>query len=193
MTLAAVLLAGGESRRMGRDKATLAIDGIPLWERQLALLRALTPRALFVSARQAPAWLPRDARFIADPTPPRGPLGGLAATLAAMNATHLLALAVDMPAMNSAHLAALWRAALPGCGVLPAFADHTESLPAIYPAEALPFATALLAVHDVSLKTFTRELVAAGCMKLKTIAPPDAILYANCNAPAEWQRHAHHD
>ena len=109
MTLAAVLLAGGKSRRMGRDKATLTVDGVPLWRRQLAILREVSPAALYVAARQAPAWLPRDARFIADPVPQRGPLGGLAATLAAMDATHLLALAVDMPAMSGAHLGAAAR------------------------------------------------------------------------------------
>jgi molybdopterin-guanine dinucleotide biosynthesis protein A len=190
MTLAAVLLAGGESRRMGRDKATLLLDGIPLWQRQLALLRQLSPAALLVSGRQPPAWLPADARFIADPPPARGPLGGLAAALAAMPATHLLALAIDMPAMSAAHLATLWHAASPGCGVLPWLGDHTEPFPAIYPAEALPIAAGLLAAADVSMEAFTRALVAAGRMKKQIIGSPDASLYANCNSPADWQRHA---
>ena len=42
-TLTAVLLAGGESRRMGADKATLICDGEPLWARQLATLKKLSP------------------------------------------------------------------------------------------------------------------------------------------------------
>ena len=41
MTFSALLLAGGESRRMGRDKATIEFDGRPLWKRQMELLRAL--------------------------------------------------------------------------------------------------------------------------------------------------------
>src|SRR5271165_4494708 len=131
MTLATVLLAGGESRRMGRDKATLIIDGIPLWQRQLDLLRSLSPDALFVSARERPAWLPEGARFVADPVPARGPLGGLTATLAVMESTHLLALAVDMPAMSAHHLATLWSAASPGCGVIPWIGGRPELLPAI--------------------------------------------------------------
>lgn len=188
MTLAAVLLVGGESRRMGRDKATLEIDGIPLWHRQLALLQSLYPRTLLVSGRQKPAWLPAQAHFISDPTPSRGPLGGLAATLAAMDATHLLALAVDMPAMTAAHLATLWSAASPGCGVLPCLGDDPESLPAIYPAQASAIASGRLTGADLSLKAFTRALLTAGLMKLQTIPPSDANLYANCNSPADWQR-----
>jgi molybdopterin-guanine dinucleotide biosynthesis protein A len=192
MTLAAVLLAGGESRRMGCDKATLLLDGIPLWQRQLALLRELSPCALLVSARQPPAWLPSDARFIPDCPPARGPLGGLAAALQAMPATHLLALAIDLPAMTAEHLATLWRAASPGCGVLPWLGGRAEPLPAVYPAEASPLASAFLTGSDASLRAFTRALVTAGLMKKHDIRSPDAMLYANCNSPADWQRHAAH-
>jgi molybdopterin-guanine dinucleotide biosynthesis protein A len=175
MTLAVVLLAGGESRRMGRDKATLLIDGMPLWQRQLAILRQVSP-VIFVSARERPSWLPAEAQFIADMHPSRGPLGGLAATLAAMPCTHLLALAVDMPAMIAAHLAKLWRAALPGSGVLPWLSEHAEPLPAIYPVEARSIVAAQIESGDVSLNTFTQALLAAGLMKKHPIAPRDAAL-----------------
>ena len=41
MTISAVLLAGGESKRMGCDKAALAWRGRPLWEWQIEKLRVL--------------------------------------------------------------------------------------------------------------------------------------------------------
>jgi molybdopterin-guanine dinucleotide biosynthesis protein A len=186
MILAAVLLAGGESRRMGRDKATLVIDGLPLWQRQIAILRQLSP-VLFVSARERPAWLPVEARFIGDAQPARGPLGGVAATLGVMPGTHLLALPVDMPAMSAAHLATLWGAALPGSGVLPWLGDHAEPLPAIYPAEAYSVAVGLLEGGDFSLNTFAQALLAAGRMTRHTVAAPDANLYVNLNSPADLQ------
>ena len=74
----AVLLAGGESRRMGKDKATLSYRGKPLWQIQLELLRQLTPQEIFVSARSDPDWRPADIQFVADDPPSRGPLSGLA-------------------------------------------------------------------------------------------------------------------
>ena len=193
MTLAAALLAGGQSRRMGRDKATLALGGAPLWRRQLEILRQLGPSALLVSGREIPAWLPADTRFIPDELPGRGPLGGVAASLAAAPATHLLALAIDMPAMTARHLAELWADASPACGVLPWLEDHPEPLAAIYPAEALPVAQAHLAGPDASMNAFTAALLKAGLMKKHRIAARDSELYSNCNSPADWQSHAFHD
>src|ERR1700726_2364005 len=100
ITLTAVLLAGGESRRMGRDKATIEFDGQPLWKRQLEILRLLRPERMFVSARRTPAWRPEDVGLLLDDAPSRGPLSGLTKALAAMRTTHLLALAIDMPFMR---------------------------------------------------------------------------------------------
>src|ERR687892_190853 len=50
MNISAVLLAGGQSRRMGRDKAIILFRGKPLWQIQLGLLRKLQPAEIFVSA-----------------------------------------------------------------------------------------------------------------------------------------------
>src|SRR6266581_8677905 len=117
--ISAVLLAGGESRRMGRDKATLLFRGKPLWQIQLEQLRKLAPAEIFVSARTNPIWRPADVQFVADDPPSRGPLSGLAASLAQMRTAHLLALAVDMPFMTEQYMKFLCAQIKPGVGVLP--------------------------------------------------------------------------
>src|SRR6478752_3255668 len=104
MKVGAVLLAGGESRRMGRDKATVLFRGKPLWQIQLELLRKLEPAEIFVSARADPRWRPADVQFVADDQPSRGPVSGIAASLARMHTAHLLALAIDMPFMSENYL-----------------------------------------------------------------------------------------
>ena len=100
LALSAVLLTGGESRRMGQDKATLLFHGKLLWEIQLELLQRLEPAEIFVSAKTDPAWRPAAVKFVADDPPSRGPLSGIAASLAQIHTAHLFALAIDMPFMS---------------------------------------------------------------------------------------------
>src|SRR5205814_10661045 len=64
MNISAGLLAGGESRRMGKDKPTIVFHGKPLWQIQLDLLRKLYPAHIFLSARTDPGWRPRDVQFV---------------------------------------------------------------------------------------------------------------------------------
>jgi molybdopterin-guanine dinucleotide biosynthesis protein A len=72
MTLTAVLFTGGLSRRMGVDKATMQIEGEPLWTRQLRILRELRPDSLWISARSRPEWCSPEIEVILDGPPSRG-------------------------------------------------------------------------------------------------------------------------
>jgi len=185
MTLTALLLAGGESRRMGRDKATIEFDGQPLWMRQLRILRDLAPKKIFVSARTQPLWLPDDAGLLLDDPPSRGPLSGLTKALEQMQTTHLVALAVDMPFMTADQLHVLCSLAGEGRGVVPTIGEQAEPLAAIYSREsALDFAAAL-AGHDFSMQKLVRELTAAGKARLFPVSPKDEYSYRSVNAPED--------
>src|SRR6476661_964598 len=137
MNISGVLLAGGESRRMGKDKATVLFRGKPLWEVQLGLLRKLNPSEILLSAKTDPSWRPADVQFVADDLPSRGPLSGLAASLTRMRAQHLLSLAIDMPFMTAEYLKFLSNQIEPCRGVIAKIEDRFEPLAAIYPHEAL--------------------------------------------------------
>src|SRR5438477_13186307 len=104
MTISAVLLTGGKSRRMGEDKATILFRSVPLWKIQLELLRKFQPQELLVSAQIDPHWRPADAQFVADQLPSRGPMSGIAAALSRISSDHLLVLAIDMPFMTENYL-----------------------------------------------------------------------------------------
>src|SRR6476646_2057816 len=159
MKFRAVLLAGGESRRMGSEKATIIFRGEPLWQRQLGLLRDLHPEEIFVSVRKEPPWLPLETELLLDEPPFRGPIGGLTSALATMKTSHLVALAVDMPFMTSEQMRATWGLAPLSKGDLPMIGDRAEPLASIYPREtASDFSTAL-ASDDFSLQRLGRSLV----------------------------------
>src|SRR6266403_4224636 len=187
MTLTALLLAGGESRRMGRDKATIEFDGQPLWARQIETLRSLGPEGILVSARTKPAWLPADAEFVQDDPPSRGPLSGLTKALVAMRTTHLVALAVDMPFMTSEQLRRSCKLAKAGRGVVPVIGDRAEPLAAVYPAEAAPQFAAALAGVDFSLQEIIRQLVAEGKASFFSVPAKDEHLYGSVNEPSDFK------
>ena len=104
---AAAVLAGGASRRMGRDKATLRVGGVELASLVLAAAAQVADPVVLVAPEGHPA------RRVAAPAvadPGLGPLAALAAALDALEAEHVLVLAADHPGLRVpllAHLVAL--------------------------------------------------------------------------------------
>jgi molybdopterin-guanine dinucleotide biosynthesis protein A len=190
MNISAVLLAGGESRRMGRNKATLVFRGKPLWQIQLDLLRKVRPHEIFISARTDPPWQPNDVEFIADEAPSRGPLSGLTATLARISTGHLLALAIDMPFMTEEYLQSLHDRVAAGCGVLPIIDGRAEPMAAIYPTSAHVDLVAALSGSEFSLQPITKKLIASGKLEPVPVAKAEEKFFRNLNEPALVARHS---
>jgi molybdopterin-guanine dinucleotide biosynthesis protein A len=183
--ITAVLLTGGKSRRMGKDKATVWFRGKLVWQIQLETLRQLTPEEIFVSARRDPDWRPADVQFIADDPPSRGPLSGLAASIERIATSHLLVLAIDMPEMTGTYLKFLYSQIEPGCGVIPKIDNRAEPLAAIYPREAASELRSALRGAEFSLQSVTRDLAAAGRLREIAVPEPQTKLFLNFNAQDE--------
>ncbi|GAB4239224.1 MAG: hypothetical protein OHK005_00460 [Candidatus Methylacidiphilales bacterium] len=181
--LAAALIAGGASRRMGTDKALLAIAGQTLWQRQLAVLERCTPR-IAVVAPQQPVWLPSNIPWVEDAPGACGPLAGLLAGLRwaeTQGATHLLALAVDLPQITSGHLLPLLRTCPPDGGVVPHARVHSEPLAAVYPVSAIPALENALTGHRWKLQDVLGDLTASGIMQAAPISTEEP--FFNLNTP----------
>jgi molybdenum cofactor guanylyltransferase len=185
MTLTAVLLAGGNSRRMGVDKATLEVEGNALWARQLGILRCLPLARICMSARRRPVWCPSDIEVVLDEPPSRGPLSGMAAAFAKSQTTHLLALAIDLPNMTTGHLEKLWSLARPRVGVIPQNEKYFEPLCAIYPIEASEPARNLLAGEDVSMHQFSKKLLDEKLAVIYDVKNSEEKFYHNVNSPSD--------
>jgi molybdenum cofactor guanylyltransferase len=188
MSLSAVLFAGGESRRMGRDKATIEWRGRPLWNWQMETLRALSPDKIFLSARADVSWRPADVELIVDLPPSRGPLSGLAAALEAIETNHLLALAIDMPFMAPGHLQHLCDLAAIGKGIIPIIDEKAEPLCAIYPKEARSVFLEALQGTDLSLQPIVRKLIVLDRLREMPVSGPEQKFYQNINQPGDLVR-----
>ncbi len=96
---AAVILCGGESRRMGRDKATAPFRGKPLWRHVHEAIAPLFSRVYF-SVHAPRADLPGPQ--VVDNGAGRGPMLGIASALAAAGGDEwIFAIACDMPFVTS--------------------------------------------------------------------------------------------
>jgi molybdopterin-guanine dinucleotide biosynthesis protein A len=190
MTLTAALFAGGDSRRMGKDKATLSINGEPLWARQLRILRALNPAAILVSARSRPEWCPAEIPVVLDEPPSRGPLSGLSAALKKSETTHLLALAVDLPRMTSGRLRKLWKLAGADEGVVPSIDGKFEPLCAIYPCGKCVETAAgeALCGQDFSLQSFLAGLIGQNQLRVFSVPDSERDNFLNTNSPEDFAR-----
>ncbi|PYK11779.1 MAG: hypothetical protein DME65_06225 [Verrucomicrobia bacterium] len=186
MTLSAVLLAGGESTRMGRDKATLEWHRLPLWACQLEKLRALTSN-IFVSTRCAVPWRPADVKLVIDESPSRGPLSGLTASLAVIETDCLLVLAVDMPFITLSHLKKLRDSAEPGVGAVPVVSGKVEPLAAVYPKRARSIFAEALKGTDHSLQRVVRRLTALELVREIPIGAAADHFYRSINYPTDLQ------
>ena len=180
----AVLLAGGQSRRMGQDKASLLLDGQPLWEHQLATLRALEPAELFVSGQPGRFGT---AEVVSDLNPGQGPLGGLRTSLRRARKPWLVVLAIDLPLLPAEYLRRLLvQAQERKLGVVPRRPRGFEPLAAVYARGTLPVAEAALAQGRLSLQGFVDSLLAAGLACAREVQPAEEPYFTNPNTPDEW-------
>jgi len=100
VSLSAVILAGGKSSRMGRDKALIEIDGIPLLTRTCDAARHCTDLIYVVTS-----WRDRYQSIIPDvhwieESSPRSPLIGFAEALEQVSTEWVLLLACDLPRLD---------------------------------------------------------------------------------------------
>ncbi|HTP10913.1 MAG TPA: molybdenum cofactor guanylyltransferase [Anaerolineae bacterium] len=97
--VSAIIQAGGQSRRMGRDKALIDYRGRPIIAHVIETLRVLSDDIVVISNR-SDLYSSFGARVVADYDPPCGPLGGIAAGLKTMQHPLAVVVACDMPFLN---------------------------------------------------------------------------------------------
>jgi molybdopterin-guanine dinucleotide biosynthesis protein A len=91
---AAFVLAGGQSTRMGADKAFVEFEGRTLLAHALSLVKSISSEVRIVGSREKFAGL---GEVVEDEFSQHGPLGGIHAALRASRSELNLMLAVDMP------------------------------------------------------------------------------------------------
>ena len=195
MRTGAIILCGGRSTRMGRDKATLPFGLETMLERMVRIVNTVVDPARIVvvaaTGQPLPA-LPSEIRIVRDRTPDCGPLEGLAAGLAALEreAEAVFATSCDSPLLLPEFVTAMlgwldgvdWRIAAPQ-GEL-----YAHPLAAAYRLEVLPQVERLLAEGRRSLQGLLDSVptLRVPLADLRSVDPTLASL-KNINTPGVYK------
>jgi molybdopterin-guanine dinucleotide biosynthesis protein A len=141
--LTVAILAGGQSARMGTDKAFVHVLGRPLIEDILAQTAGRGAETILITNR------PDDYAYLGVPLfgdlrPGTGALGGLFTAVSCAGQPHVLAVACDMPFAVPALLDHLIRLIPEGDAVVPRLAGEAEPFRAVYSRACLPAMAAAL-------------------------------------------------
>lgn len=172
-----IILAGGFSSRMGRNKAELPFAGRTLAAHQRDKLRALGVTDVLIAGYAGEL---EGTRCVPDVYPHRGPLSGIHAGLLAARGRAALVLGVDLPLVPEETLRALLDAHVSGATVL-THGGRVEPLIGVYDVSLAAACERLLRGENTAVR---RLLEAADARTLDY--PGDESLLANCNTPEEY-------
>ena len=183
---AGLLLAGGSSRRMGRDKLSLPWEGKTLLGRIAGVLTATLAETWVVGLPDTtppPAW--PGLRFVTEEAP-IGPLGGLQAGLEAMAAPAGIVVAADMPFVDETAIRRLWALSGDAPAAVLRAADGAHPLFGVYRRECLNAVRAVIRRGERRMSALWDEV------PVRVLDVGDDPFWTralfNINSPADYER-----
>lgn len=190
----AIVLAGGASSRLGRDKAFVEVEGQTLIARVVTRLRTVVDEVLIV-ANDPPRFAALGAPVFGDVYRGIGALGGLHAALSALETTHHeygLVVGCDMPLLNPdllRYMLSLRSQRAQFDVVMPRIGEYYEPLHALYSRRCLP--TVEQHIRDGE----RRILRALADLNIRYLTPaeiarydPQHLSFFNVNTPQDLER-----
>ncbi|MDO8689914.1 MAG: molybdenum cofactor guanylyltransferase [Dehalococcoidia bacterium] len=194
--LAALVLAGGQSTRLGKDKAFLDIDGRTLLERVTARLHGLFREILVVTSQRGREQIrenglefSREVSLITDLYPGKGSMGGVYSGLVLSSTYYNLVVACDMPFLSPRLVAHLTQQAQDFDVIIPRLKGVLEPLHAIYSKGCLGPMKRLLDVEHLKIIDLFPE-VNVRYIEEAEIVPldPQLLSFFNINTAIDFQR-----
>jgi molybdenum cofactor guanylyltransferase len=183
-----IVLCGGQSTRMGQDKAQMPFAGETMLTRVVRLVGEVADEVIVVMRPEGNPFLGLPVRIVHDPVEGLGPLAGIAAGLAASTSDTNLVVACDMPLIKPAVLHRLV-----------ALRDDADACVAVVDGHASP----LCAVYRSSVAGVAQELLAGGERRVMALLDrvqtkrveaalfrdldPDLDSFVSCNTPEQLE------
>ena len=193
MRLAAIVLCGGRSTRMGQDKAALPFPDESMLQRVLKRVVAGLPEGapvvVVTAAGQVPAGLPAAVRVVVDRAPNEGPLRGLEAGLAAVQqqVDAVFLTSCDVPFLEPRVIALLQQELSGQRGVMVCDSERLHPFCAVYSVDIFTDVQQLLARGERRLRLLS-ELPGVSRIESRLLRAVDPELGSlrNINTPAEY-------
>ena len=187
-----IVLAGGKSRRLGRDKAVEPVGGEPLVLRVIGRLSQVTDQTVVVVAdaeRAAQLPLPKSARVAVDIYPGGGSLGGIFTGLSAADGDWGLVVACDMPFLNVALFLRMLGLREGADAVVPVLDGRPEPTHALYSKTCLPHMERRLEADDLKISRFFDEIKVSYVSQNEVEDDdPDHLSFFNVNTQEDLDR-----
>lgn len=192
MGVSAIVLAGGLSRRLGRDKAIEPFDGEPLISRVIGCLTELTAETVVVvnsKARGEELPLPDDAKVPVDIYPDSGSLGGIFTGLSAASNDWGFVVACDMPFLNSVLISHMLTLREDCDAVVPVLDGYPEPTHAAYSKVCLPHIERRLEARQLKIAGFFEDVRVRYVSEDKIAGfDPQHLSFFNINRPEDLAR-----
>jgi len=187
MAHAAIVLCGGRSRRMGRDKAALPFGNETMLERVVRIVSAVVDEVVIV-AREGQAVPGGFTDVVRDPAEGLGPLAGLAAGLAAMRAERAFLTSCDVPLLRPEYVTRLLQLSQGRQAAVPRIDGYLMSTSAVYARSVLPVAERLVGERRLR-PAFLVDAVDARVVTADELrdVDPDLASFRNCNEPEDYR------
>lgn len=186
-----VILAGGQSRRMGENKAQMMFGGEPLLARVARRLSSAVDELLVIGP-QSLAPLTPQVRVVEDALPAIGPLGGLYTALTTITGARIFLVACDMPFVRPGLVQAMLALAETrddADAVTLNVDGRVQPLHAVYSRGCLPSVERALNTNDRSLHALLMRL-AVVAIDTETVRreDPGGLSAFNVNTPDDWRQ-----
>ncbi len=183
----AIVLCGGRSSRMGRDKAELAVDGETFLARSIRIAHDVASEVIVV-ARPSQK-VPDGVRVVFDAVEYLGPLAGIAEGLAASRTELNIVIACDMPLIKPAVLRRLVSAIGENDACVAVVDGHPSVLCGVYRSRVAPVAKELLAEGERRAtalvdRVTTKRVDAADLRDID----PNLDSFSSCDTPEAYER-----
>jgi molybdopterin-guanine dinucleotide biosynthesis protein A len=187
LTVSGIVLAGGQSSRLGTDKSFVNVNGQSLIEQIVAKLARLSDDVIIVT-NSPEKYHHLEVRVVGDIYPGKGALGGIYSGLRAAANTHSLVVACDMPFLDLNLLRYMILLARGHDVVIPRVGGFPEPLHAIYSKSCLEPIDRLLARGGLKIIDFFPEVRVRYVEEDEVdIFDPQHLSFFNVNVPGDLE------